>query len=481
MAQIQPYLRCALLFLLCNLGSVRSQSGFNQSAHYSNLSQAFPQLDSLYTTPLKHSPYNGGRNSTRCCLQAVSESYVLQNGQPIQNPNKDQSYIDFPPINLSQSQFPCGASYNGDKSGAQPVLVPYSWCKKNCGGWEKSTNTALSQWVQPFVGFFLPVAVFCLNVPRKSMIGIWDGFFKDHFDELLPASTDVLVELAFVLHFLLKIFFKKRKLERLRNWIEKETREGGSGKHGVIQLSIQLFKLFIIAQKTLLLMLFRATFAAGIALVNTLIWVTVVFSAAAPMILSGLYEASLDRKVIRSILHELKAEEKCSTKEADGNLPRSPRDRTSEREVFYKRIHQLYAILVGNLRLPEKDDIEDEPEKPRSVWKDVYHLVKPPRHRWANVGGSNEKEDSTINSRIEPASARETDTEVDKQMILNSDYRKITDTRLKGMLNCQASFGATVGAPIVFFVGSFLFGVISNLSALGDNDTSHALAFGMWW
>ena len=481
MVRVQPYQRFTLLFLLCILGSVRSQSGFNLSAHYSNLSQAFPQLDSLYTAPLKHSPYNGGRNSTRCCLQAVSESYVLQDGQPIQNPSKDQDYIGFPPINLSQSQFPCGASYNGDKSGAQPVLVPYSWCKKNCGGWEKSTNTALSQWVQPFVGFILPAAVFCLNVPRKSMIGIWDGFFKDHFDELLPASTDVLVELAFVLHFLLTIFFKKRKLERLRNWIEKETREGGSGKHGVVQLSIQLCKLFIIVQKTFLLMSFRATFAAGIALVNTLIWVTVVFSAAAPMILSGLYEASLDRKVIRSILHELKAEEKRATKEADGNLPGSPRDRTSEREVFYKRIHQLYAILVGNLRLPEKDDIEDEPEKPRSVWKDVYHLVKPPRHRWANVDGSNEEEDSTTNNRIEPASAREMDIEVDKQMVLNSDYRKITDTRLKGMLDCQASFGAAIGAPVVFFVGSFLFGVISNLSVLGDNDTSHALAFGMWW
>jgi hypothetical protein len=77
MARVQPYQRFTLLFLLCILGSVRSQSGFNLSAHYSNLSQAFPQLDSLYTAPLKHSPYNGGQNSTRCCLQAVSESYVL--------------------------------------------------------------------------------------------------------------------------------------------------------------------------------------------------------------------------------------------------------------------------------------------------------------------------------------------------------------------------------------------------------------------
>ena len=197
-----------MLILLCLFNSVRSQSGLNTSFYYTNLSQAFPELDSLYTTHLKHSPYVGGRNSTRCCLQAVSESYVIQDGQPIQNPNSAQDYIDFPPLNLSQSQFPCGASYDSDSGGAQPVLVPYSWCKQNCGGWEKSTNAALSQWVQPFVGFILPAAVFCLNVPRKSMIGIWDGFFKDHFDELPGCLKDLLVELAFFLHFLLMIIFK---------------------------------------------------------------------------------------------------------------------------------------------------------------------------------------------------------------------------------------------------------------------------------
>jgi hypothetical protein len=479
MAQFQPYRRLpAFLFLTCLFGSVHSQ--LNTSYSYANLSEAFPQLASFYTSHLKHSPNLGGRNGTRCCLQAVSESYIMRDGQPIQNPNSAQDYIDFPAQNLSQSQFPCGAAYDGDNSGAQPVVVPYSWCKQNCGGWEKSSNTALSQWVQPFVGFILPAAVFCLNVPRKSMFGIWDGFFKDHFEELPRALTDVLVELAFVLHFLLRFFFKKRKLERLRNWIEKETREGRSGNHGALQLIVHLLKLFIIVLKAAFLVLFRATFAAGIALVNTIVWVAVVFSAAGPMILSGLYEASLDRKVIRSIVHELKAEDKSAKKEADRDLPRSPRDRIAERKVFYKRIHQLYAILVGNLQLPPKEKIKDEPEKPRSVWKDVYHLVKPPRHRWNNLEDSNEKEGSTSDERTEPAS-REMDMEVDRQIALNSDYRKITDTRLKGMLDCQASFGAAVGAPVVFFVGSFLFGVISNLSAVGDNDTSHALAFGMWW
>jgi len=161
MTPIQPYQWFpALLFLLCLFDGARSQ--LNTSYHYANLSEAFPQLDSLYTGRVEY--HVGRRNTTRCCLQAVSESYVMQDGQPIQNPNSAEDYIDFPPMNLSQSQFPCGAAYNGDKNGAQPVVVPYSWCKQNCGGWEKSSNTALSQWVQPFVGFILPAAVFCLNV-----------------------------------------------------------------------------------------------------------------------------------------------------------------------------------------------------------------------------------------------------------------------------------------------------------------------------
>jgi hypothetical protein len=49
------------------------------------------------------------------------------------------------------------------------------------------------------------------------------------------------------------------------------------------------------------------------------------------------------------------------------------------------------------------------------------------------------------------------------------------------MLACQYSFGATIGCPIVFFLGAFVFAIVTILSNLGDNDTSLALAFGMWY
>jgi hypothetical protein len=41
------------------------------------------------------------------------------------------------------------------------------------------------------------------------------------------------------------------------------------------------------------------------------------------------------------------------------------------------------------------------------------------------------------------------------------------------------SFGSTVGASILFFVGGFIYTVIDSDSSLGDNDTAHAFALGM--
>ncbi len=149
---------CAFIFHLSLL--VPAYGALNASYSYSNVSEAFPPLDALYTTSLDRAPWLGGQNFTRCCLQAVSESYVVQGGHV----NKTGTFIDLSPDELSDAQFPCGAAYNGSDAGAPIVTVPYSWCYEKCGGWQQSTNKVLSQWVQPFVGFILPAAVFCLNV-----------------------------------------------------------------------------------------------------------------------------------------------------------------------------------------------------------------------------------------------------------------------------------------------------------------------------
>jgi hypothetical protein len=182
--------------------------------------------------------------------------------------------------------------------------------------------------------------------------------------------------------------------------------------------ALQLVALLLLV---LVEMVLRGSWAASIALADTIIWVAIVFSTAAPMILSGLYEATLDRKVIEKI-------------QVDKLQFLASKDQT--RQIVKLRMHLLYAVLVGNLNLnhPENDS-----EGRRSAWKDI------------------------------------------KKLVYETDDKNGTQIRLKGMLGCQASFGAAIGAPVVFFLGSFFFSVFSDLSTVGDNDTSHALAFGMWW
>jgi hypothetical protein len=132
------------------------------------------QLLGTFADPLKKSPYLGGQNFTQCCVKAVTQAYVVSpSGEITNNPNKNYPFLGISAEALGNQQFPCGATYNdsqGDK-GAPQVTVPYKWCRENCGGWAQSTNSNLNQWVQPFVGFILPAAVFCLNVSNISRFG----------------------------------------------------------------------------------------------------------------------------------------------------------------------------------------------------------------------------------------------------------------------------------------------------------------------
>ena len=103
-----------------------------------------------------------------------------------------------------------------------------------------------------------------------------------------------------------------------------------------------------------------------------------------------------------------------------------------------QRARILYVILVGNL------DVTAIPDGEGSVWDHV----DAPNH--------------SLLSDLSPSTP-------------SQSYADRTKTRLRTMLASQYSFGVTVGAPVVFFCGAFVYNLIYNYSNLGDNDTSHAL------
>ena len=55
------------------------------------------------------------------------------------------------------------------------------------------------------------------------------------------------------------------------------------------------------------------------------------------------------------------------------------------------------------------------------------------------------------------------------------------EVHLRAMLACQYPFGAAVGAPILLYIGSFVYNLATLHNSEGDQDTARALAFGIWW
>ena len=49
------------------------------------------------------------------------------------------------------------------------------------------------------------------------------------------------------------------------------------------------------------------------------------------------------------------------------------------------------------------------------------------------------------------------------------------------MLDGQVPFSTTVGAPVLLYIGSFIYSILSLSEMKGDKDTARALAFGIWW
>lgn len=54
-----------------------------------------------------------------------------------------------------------------------------------------------------------------------------------------------------------------------------------------------------------------------------------------------------------------------------------------------------------------------------------------------------------------------------------------TKIRLRTLLACQYSFGSTVGAPVIFYTGAFIYTIVDLSTQYGDIDSSNALAFGI--
>ena len=228
-------------------------------------------------------PSLGHQNFTWCCISAVQEAVEVQADQLVLRPgyedwiildNGDGNITDL--VNYTDSSlFPCTAVYSpGDHNGAPIVQVPYIWLADNCSGWQISDKTNLNGWLQPLSGFLLPAVIFCLSVPRRRKLRVPRALFSP-------------------------------ELSRMSSY-------------------------FVVIP--------NATLAGLMVCFDTIIWLCICFALAGPMILSGLYEALLDNRVLDFVKEKV----------------------DNRRLTLDMRCRLLMIILIGNLDLA-LDQPEDQP------------------------------------------------------------------------------------------------------------------------
>jgi hypothetical protein len=278
------------------------------NGNFTTIYDAIPQLSSLSLAPPSH-PALGAMNITRCCLLALNDAFAVQDGYLA---IVDDSFLS--PGTTAESflsainngQFPCGASFDGDMEGAPLVKASYKWCSVNCPGWQKSEAKSTQQWVSPLISFILPCLVFCTSIPRRRKLEVNDILFRPTL-------------------------------------------------HGIHRFILTPLRFLV---------------AVVIINVDVLIWLALCFAFSGPMILSGVFEAFLDSRILHYV-------------SGDG--------KNDLNKTMNTRL--LYIILVGNLDFKWSEGISKSyPMKQNSClasadiekklegdpWQDLERLLKEP-------------------------------------------------------------------------------------------------------
>ncbi|KAL7622010.1 hypothetical protein AAE478_007511 [Parahypoxylon ruwenzoriense] len=201
----------------------------------------------------------------------------------------------------------------------------------------------------------------------------------------------------------------------------------------------------------------KVPLASFVVTLDIVIWTCTVFSLAGPMIISGIREALLDARLLTFL---------------DGRVEENS-------FTIQERVHTLLVILIGNLDInawPSSrilvEDLPNDSLRMRfgSAGRRIFSTPNTPSLLQNSTIAPNRAHDSgtTIAS-----SSSTTISESIHQTYTPEQLSKVASakSKLRAMLDSQVSFGSSVGAPILFYVASFIWSVL----------TAHQLAYGMFW
>jgi hypothetical protein len=347
----------------------------------------------------------------------------------------------------------CNQTYDPLHAPAPSFLIDYATCNRDCYGWKLAEANKPNSWAAPILQYILPVVIFSMTIPRRQKWEVKDWWFD----------------------------FELNRVE------------------GILRAILSLF------------------WAGLVVIADMTVWVFVIFVGAGPMLVGGIHEAVLDYTVVQHLedsqrVPRLEYEEHGRIIREDSNFLH-----LSEED----KVELMLAILSGNLDMnvgnPQKIlrgviglpqaapnvQIETDPSQPllkvrasssgRGPERRSISRTSSPRANSTGatglgvferdgrrIDGSGDGSSTVAGSTTVDPAGQGRDQEVaafrERRMKLD-----VAEMRLTSMLQSQYSFGSVVGAPVLFYIGAFIYTLVGLSANIGDNDTAHSLAFGMWW
>lgn len=314
----------------------------------------------------------------------------------------------------------CGNTYINDTiPAATSLFVSYQFCKSECPGYRKSGWGSPSEWAAPIVQFLLPSIIFSMSIPRPIQF----------------LSTEILEEM----------------------WIDDAT-----GQFARLAISLLLLPL-----------------AMACAILDTVTWVVIIMSMAGPMMVAGLHEAMLDYKILSALVAGK------ATKAGIGE-----EEEEEEEEELTAAVELLVTVVSGNLRLdgniPEPSEVIAEALTGRKHTDEETQTALVPQgtvERENAVEVTNHHQSTTEEARATTQQQKPPAPPPERLLVPHyppSCVQHIPE-RLTRLITSQLPFGAIVGAPVVFYLGSFIYTVLDLLDNPSDQDRAISIAYGVEW
>jgi hypothetical protein len=175
----------------------------------------------------------------------------------------------------------CAQVYSTSLVAAQPLYVNYTFCSSKCRGMQLSKVSIPSEWAAPLVQFILPSVIFSMTIPRRKKI---------EYDYLFDWPRHVTTKVRWL-------------------WVNSFLE---------LMISVCLFLVIMIP-----------------VIVDTIVWISVIVVGAGNMLISGLYEAHLDYRLVKYL--------------------RNMSDSDTDEANLAVRRELLVTIASGNLLLEKGD------------------------------------------------------------------------------------------------------------------------------